>query len=64
MEEYKNKKSKLMNYTCTVCKKKCKNEEELRQHVSQTKHYYKTGNILVEDEEEKKYHISFKELYI
>lgn len=50
MEEYKKKRSKMMVYKCTVCKKKCEDEEALRKHALLLNHYYKTGNILVEDE--------------
>ena len=41
MEEYREQRSKILIYKCTICKKICKNELELRQHVLQTNHYYK-----------------------
>lgn len=50
----------MKEYKCTVCNKKSENEAKLREHVLQTKHYYKPANILVEDEDDK--HVEFKQL--
>lgn len=52
MEKYREERSKILIYKCTRCKKVCKNEPELRQHVMLTKHYYKIDSK--EDEVEKK----------
>lgn len=41
MEKYREERRKILTYRCTRCKKICKNEPELRQHVMLTKHYYK-----------------------
>lgn len=44
MEEYKKKRSKMMVYKCMVCKKKCKDEDELRKHALLLNHYYKVDS--------------------